>query len=133
METVKIACKLPQGLQIEVGYSLLNNGVIYGDKYRKILLNGCNSNVIAGAPAVLNPAPGITENVPKDVWEEWMKTAGKKHPAVLNSLIYVVRPDAASAADQALAAKSLKSGLEPLDPTKMPKGVTEAPVSGRDA
>lgn len=131
-ETVDIACKLPNGLVLEVGYAIVNNGVVRSDKYKAITLKGCNANlVIAGQPAVLNPEPGITANVPKDLWDAWLETAGKLHPAVRNNLIYVVRKDAGSAKSQADAARHLRSGLEPLDPNKMPAGVTEAPVDGR--
>lgn len=134
-DTVSIACKMPHGLKIEVGFRILNNGVVYGENYKTATLKGWNDNnpknLLMAAPSLLNPDPGITRGVSKDLWEAWLKEGGKNHPAVKNHLIYVLLPDADSAADQMDAAKSLKSGLEPLDPTKLPEGVTEAPVQGR--
>lgn len=138
-EMVTIACKLPHGLIIEVGYEIpkddkgasIGTNIVKTDNYKAVTLKGWNSNlVMAGQPALLNPEPGVTE-VPKDIWEAWVAGPGKRHPAVRNNLIYVVRKDAPSAKDQALAARVLRSGFEPLDPNKMPEGVTEAPVDGR--
>lgn len=134
-DKVTIACKLPHGLVLEVDYKIVNNGVVQGENYQRVTLNGTNDNnpkgLIMAPPSVLNPEPGITKGVSKDLWEEWLKKAGKNHPAVKNHLIYVLMDDADSAADQIAASASLRSGLEPLDPTKMPEGVTEAPVIGR--
>lgn len=133
METVNIACKMPHGLLLELGYEIINNGVVRSDTYKSITLKGTNSNlVIAGQPAVLNPEPGITQNVPKDFWEAWLASrAGKYHPAVRNGLIYVIPRDMGAAKDMQAAGRAARSGLEPLDPNKMPEGVTELPVEGR--
>jgi len=141
-ETVTIACKLPHGLTIEVGYEVPRDPrgnaqpfIVKTDKYAAVTLNGWNSNLIVQANqspiAPLHPEPGITNGVPKDLWEAWLAGAGKRHPAVLNGLIYVVRTDAPSAKSQAADVRQRKSGLEPLDPNKMPEGITEAPVDGR--
>jgi hypothetical protein len=133
METVDIAAKLPHGLVLEVGYRIVNNGVVRSDKYQSFTLKGWNSNLImAGQPAVLNPEPGITKNVPKDIWDAWVASpAGKNHPALKNGLVYVIPKDQKNAEAMAQAHSVLRSGLEPLDPNKMPEGVEEAPVEGR--
>lgn len=133
MEMVTIACKLPHGLTLELGYDIINNGVVRSDKYKTVTLKGTNSNlVIAGQPAVLNPEPGITANVPKDFWEAWLASkAGRNHPAVKNGLVLVIPKDAGAAKELQAEVRKARSGLEPLDPSKMPEGVEELPVDGR--
>lgn len=133
MEMVTIACKTPHGLVLEVGYDIINNGVVRSDKYKSFTLKGTNSNlVIAGQPAMLNPEPGVTPNIPKDFWEAWLASkAGKNHPAVKNGLIFVIPKDVGAAKELQTEVRKVRSGLEPLDPNKMPEGVEELPVDGR--
>jgi hypothetical protein len=90
METVTIGCRLPHGILIEVG---IENGGIAADgrpfprlqrteKYRKHQLRGTNALPHLFDPegkriegkAVLNAPPYINTHVPKDLWDEWIKT-----------------------------------------------------------
>lgn len=140
-DTVTIACKLPHGLVLELGYEIVNNGVVRSDKYKSYVLKGTNSNlVIAGQPAILNPEPGVTPNIPKDFWDAWIAAPTKenprggqgfRHPAFKNGLIFVIPKDAGAAKELQAEVRKVRSGFEPLDPNKMPEGVTESPVDGR--
>lgn len=138
MEIVKIGCKLPHGLTLEIGYQThikVDNRLVPQYKqlenYQAVTLKGSNSLIVAGAAALLNPDPGITE-VPKDFWDAWLaSTQGKQNIARKNGLIFVVPDDAASAKAQSIDVKALRSGLEPMDPSQLPEEVTEKPVDGR--
>lgn len=145
-EFVTVACKLPSGLMIEVGFEypkddrggVMGANVTRSEGYRRFALNGSNSTlVMAGQPAELNPAPGITQ-VPKDIWDAWVAPPAKgsrggmgfRHPAVKNGLIVVV-PAETDADTVRMSLETRRSGLEPLDPNKLPADIEEAPVDGR--
>lgn len=135
-EFLTIACKMPHGYLIEVGYKVGNGAdktaVVRTDKYRSMFLKGWNSNNPQGQQpiALLRPEPGITNGVPKDLWEEWVKLHPTNRP-LRNKLLYVVPHDADSALAVTLDHKGVKAGLEPIDPGALPTGITEAPVDGR--
>jgi hypothetical protein len=63
----------------------------------------------------------ITEGVPKDHWELWLKQ-NKDHPYVLNGLIYA-HESTSMLRGHAKEFEAQKCGLEPLDPGAMPKGL----------
>ena len=57
---------------------------------------------------------------------------GKHHPARKNGLLFVVPDDKAGAKSALRALEGRKTGFEPIDPNKLPEGVEEAPVLGRE-
>ena len=146
MELITIGCKLPHGLWLEVGIEHAPGvwgSSVRGPKYVRVKLNGTHAEFQKKAPtiqpiATLNPEPGLTQ-IPKTVWEDWIAKPtkdfkggmGYAHPARKNNLIFVV-PDAKEEATAVLqASESLRTGFEPLDPSKLPELIEEAPVDGR--
>lgn len=146
MELIRIGCKLPHGLWLEVGLERVEG--VYGSthrgpKYLRVLLNGTHAEFQRKAPtiqpvATLNPEPGLTD-IPKSLWEDWIAAPTKSnkggmgyaHPARVNNLIFVV-PDVKEEATAVLqAVESLRTGFEPLDPNKLPDLIEEAAVEGR--
>lgn len=138
MELIRIGCKLPSGLWLEVGVEHTEGawgGVVNGPKYAKVLLNGTHAEWMKKAPTIqpvasLNPEPGLTD-IPKAIWDAWIEGMGKSHPARLNNLIFVVPKQKEEATAVLQAVESLRSGFEPLDPDKLPDLIEEAPVDGR--
>lgn len=123
MALIKVGCKLPHGLILELGYRLekISGNIIKDDTYRRIVLNGTNSNLIQGAPAQRVQAPGITF-VDESDFDAWMK----KNNAlgfVKAGMIYKIASEAEGQAI-ALDLGSQKTGFEPLDSKAMPKGVS---------
>ena len=53
MSTVTVLCKKPYGVELQVGN-------------QKVVLNGYNSSAVAHGY-------GITENVPKELWDAWVE------------------------------------------------------------
>lgn len=91
-KTVVVGCKIPNGVKIR-------------GAGKEFTLNGANqSNVIGGY--------GITENVPADIVEDYMR-AHAKSPAVVNELIFVQK-DVRSARDAANERKAQKTGFEKI-------------------
>lgn len=100
---VTVGCKLPNGLVLKVGE-------------KKLMLRGSNSSRIVGGY-------GLT-SVPADLWDAWSKAyAGS--PFITRNLIFA-QTSAARAESQANEQASVKSGLEPIDPSKAPAGIEKA-------
>lgn len=99
--TVVMGCKLPHGYILELGT-------------RSFRLNGNNSARIVGGY-------GLTEGVPKDFAEAWLTKNADLAP-VKNGLVFIqssMKEARAEAADR----RTLKTGLEPVDPmAKTPDG-----------
>lgn len=96
MATVTIACRLPNGLTLEV------DGV-------KKTINGYNSvasSLIVGEHNKI----GVTEDVDKSFWDKWREIY-KDHPICVNQHVYETKSES-SAKAQAKELKGVKSGLD---------------------
>lgn len=92
-ETVIVGCKLPNGIIMQVGEATH-------------VINGFNhSNVIAGH--------GITNDVPKDLWEAWLKE-NKDRDLCKNGFIFAHGEEVATKAE-AKEKAATKSKTEPLE------------------
>ncbi len=101
MSTVTIACKLPNGLILDIPGA------------PSITLNGANHpDAIAGH--------GFTD-VPADFWEAWTKLYADFQP--LKKELIFAQGSERSAVSKAKERKGEKSGLEGLDPDKPGKGL----------
>lgn len=102
-----IGCKLP-------------NGMVIRGAGKEFKLNGANSSLIedprTGQKASLLHGFGVTEDVPADIWDEFLKTHGKT-PAVVNGLVFA-QNDMASVKSAAKEREKQKTGLEQADPKK---------------
>lgn len=123
MTMVKVGCKLPHGLICELGIKLDGFNVIRTSVYKRVTLNGTNTNLIKGAPASVNQAPGITM-VDEEFITTWLKD-NKNLGFVKAKMIYIIANDAEGAAI-AIDQGKLKTGFEPLDPSKAPKDIAKA-------
>lgn len=146
VQTVTIGCKLPHGMILEVGYQVVaadKNGREYASvkrlpNYKRIRLNGWSdmdgSREAARAgimlpPARLQPTAGITKDVPRDFWQEWKKNHAEMFRKLEEKGVLFEAKDDAEARAKAIDsnAPSVKCGLEPLDPKKLPvAGVVKA-------
>lgn len=114
-KTCTIGCKLPTGFLMELGSKERDN-------YRAIKLNGINSAKIVGGF-------GITYGVPTELYDMWAK-ANAGRTMFKNGLIFKVEGrDDASVSDMAKTLKDQKTGMERLDPKKLPKGMADVQKS----
>lgn len=136
METVSIGCRLPNGLKLEVGFSVSDKGnggapfamVRKLENYATYTLRGTNQSLIVRdqtrkAVAVLpnqrGREPFINANVPKDVWERWFKDNAKSWFVTSGNVFLVPKNDASTVKAVALdAAAKSKPLFEPLDPAE---------------
>lgn len=73
---------------------------------------------------------GLTPGVPRDFWEKWLED-NRDSALVKNHLIFA-QPNEASARDAARERAGLRSGLEPMDPEKLPNDVRRVQKATRD-
>jgi hypothetical protein len=106
-DTVTVGCKLPHGIHMD----LQNKG----ESRKRVTLKGNNDKKVIGGF-------GITENVPKAHFDEWIKR-NKNHPSVTGGYIFSMR-DMASAEAAAEERKDLRNGLEALDQEKPAKDIS---------
>jgi hypothetical protein len=67
---------------------------------------------------------GITQGIPKDVWDKWLEQ-NKDSAMVQNKLVFAYEDSNQTFARAAKQRKEgVRSGLEPLDPFNLPKGIT---------
>lgn len=97
--TCVIGCKLPHGLVCELTNS--NKETI------RYTLKGANSARIIGGY-------GLTEGVPRDFFEQWLRK-NSKHPAVVQGSVFM-HTSTASAIDHAKDNRKVLTGLEPINP-----------------
>jgi len=131
-ETVSIGCRLPNGITLEVGYTVSHNrqGGAPFARYQKnkdyatFTLKGTNQHLIirgpdgrpfATAPARRGREPYINLNVPKDLWDRWCKEH-QDSPLLTGGQLFVVpKLDDAKAAGLDAQAKA-PALFEPMDP-----------------
>lgn len=133
MPTVTIACKLPHGLLLRNFKMEETQEPVMGGGFRSVKvarqvgdtvrING-NAHPQDKAPIqtiVQGTGYALTPGVDKEFWDAWL-VANKDHMAVRNGLIFAHEKEA-SAVAEAREKKSVRSGLERLDPDKLPRGI----------
>lgn len=110
---VTVGCKLPHGLIISAKNT---EGEIVS-----VTLKGANDARIIGGY-------GITEFVPKDLWDAWIRK-NAKFAAVLNGSVFI-HNDLKSAESVAKERRDVMSGFEAVDPLK--NGMLKGPTGELD-
>jgi len=105
-KTISVGCKLPNGLWLDL--------TIPGQPQRRFRLKGTNSARVIGGF-------GITENVPEDFFNEWMRL-NKGLPFVTNGLVFAHK-QLASVKTEAKARASMVNGLEGINKDKPGSGI----------
>jgi len=130
--TVSVACKLPHGLVLRV-FSIVERDMPVmggGVKTERIAEPRAESAVVHGWSHAQNSAPhctiiggyAITDNIDKGLWDLWL-SQNKDSAMVKNGLIFA-NEKAESTTGKAKDGGKIQSGLERLDPTKLPGKIT---------
>lgn len=131
-EQVQVACRLPNGYVIEVGFSVNVQGrrgspfAMYrkNKDYKSVTLRGLNQRSIIrdtdGKPMAMAPAQvgrkDVVTLVPKEFWDAWVK-ANSENWALVNGHIYLVPKDETSAKAVAIDMKAKQGNVfEPMNP-----------------
>src|SRR5262245_15898253 len=112
METCVVGCKLPHGLNLDL---ILKKGADgQPDETQRILLKGKNASHIVGGY-------GLTQNVPKEAFEQWLKDNARRKFVRNGSVFMEVSEQRARSA--AKERRGEKTGLEAIDPLAKKNGV----------
>lgn len=128
-DTVVVACKLPHGLLLQLQREIEVAEPSPSDPGRKVkrherfgethAIAGCARPVGAdGDFAPVAGGYGLTYDIPRDFWETWLRQNAEL-PAVVNGFIFA-HGKAAETRAQAKAGEAGLSGLEPVNPNKLP-------------
>ena len=137
--TVTVACKLPHGLVLRVFDMIPTQEPVMGGGYRevKIARELPQTYVVNGNSHPQNKAPkspisggyALTFGIPKDFWDRWLKE-NEQSDMVLNGLIFAhEKPDYVQ--DKAEDNETVTTGLERLNPDRLPKGLER--FNGKEA
>lgn len=108
MATVTVSCKTPNGFSMEVDKKI-------------VVINGWNSKEAFVVPCADGVKAALTSGVDAEFWKSWLATH-KNHPLVTNGMVFAENTDD-KARDATKERKSVKSGLEALNPNDKSNGV----------
>jgi hypothetical protein len=133
-ETVTVACKIPNGLVMRLFEMVPGTEPVMGGGSREvkvsrqkgptITLNGPSVRFGDIPPFSIVGGYALTPNVPADFFEEWKKQ-NSEQMFIKNNLIFA-HGKTETASDRAREQNDVKSGLERIDPEKLPKGIQKA-------
>lgn len=127
--TVVVACKLPHGLVLQLQREISVSEPSPSDPGRKVArferhgethtLNGCARPVgVDGDFAETAGGYGLTFDIPADFWAAWLEQNAEL-PAVKNGFVFA-HERAREVRAKAKAGEAGLSGLEPVNPKKLP-------------
>lgn len=132
--TVTVACKLPHGMILRVFDMVEKDEAVMGGGFRtaKVAQERAARVMINGNAHPQNEAPrsqiaagfALTHNVNKEFWEQWL-SQNKDSDVVANGLIFAHGSES-SAVAESKDKVAVRSGLERLDPAKLPKRIQKA-------
>lgn len=142
-DTVTIGCRLPNGIELEVGYetTVVGSGGAPYTRYRKlsdykaVRLKGTGQHLILRdplgkpvgqtLPGKRDAEPFYNHGVPVDFWQRWV-SEHKDSPLLLKGQLFVV-PKPGDTAAVTKDAKAISPNIfQPLDPTQPFKTETHA-------
>lgn len=132
--TVTVACKLPSGIILRVFQMVEHSEPVMGGGSKKVkVAHQMGKSVrIRGFAVPFGATPavpivggyGLTPNVDAEFFDLWLKQNADSE-IVQNNLIFAHEKQADAAA-QAAEQAEIRSGLEPIDPKRLPKGIEPA-------
>lgn len=135
--TVTVACKLPHGLILRIFDMAETQEPVMGGGSRtvKVARERPERAVLNGWSHPQNRAPAhpiisgfaLTHGIDKDLWDAW-KAQNIENDIVKNHLVFAHEKDANVAAE-AKEKRGVRSGLERLDPAKLPRGIQKSDLS----
>jgi len=134
--TITVACKLPHGLVLRLFDQVDQDEQTPGGGTRtvkraqvrpgQIVIRGylTKHKGVTVQPVAEGSSYAYTENVDKDAFDLWMKQ-NADNPVVVNKLIFgAEKADMIRGFVREFAA--VRNGLEPIDPSRVPKGIKTA-------
>lgn len=134
--TVTVACKLPHGLILRL-YDMVDfDEPAAGGGYRtikraqprpgQVVIKGYLSRYRGASiqPLAESSSYALTHGVDKDFFDRWL-VDNKDNPAVVNKLIFASdKPETVQGIAREHA--KVRTGLEPINPSRLPRGIETA-------
>ena len=138
-DTVIVGCKIPNGLILQLSHMERSSEPVMGGGHRDVKLGRKvgPKYVIKGPAFQVGVMPryliaggyALTSGIPKDFWEEWLEQ-NKEADYVKNDLV-IAHQSMEDLERHCLDNEHLKTGLEPMDPTRLPRGLETADEMGK--
>lgn len=131
--TVTVGCKIPNGLVLRVFRMEDHDEPMFGGGTKTVKravaepatvrLNGWARYKGQDLPYEVRHGAGLTYGVDADLFAKWLEQ-NKDSDLVRNGLVFAQAPKPGEVQAQAKDHRSLKSGLEPIDPGNLPAEFT---------
>lgn len=124
METVAVACKIPNGVRAQlrdVRGVVTQEHVFKGPPKPLVLIEQSFEQELRTG------GYGITEGVPKEFWDKWEADNAGNH--MLTGSLVMSGPDAGSLLSMAREMGAIRSGMEAADPENPAPGLEKATVN----
>ena len=138
MAVVTVASKLPWPVMLHVDEMVDVEEQVFGGGVRivsrarqkgaSVKINGMSHPVDKAPLHQIIGGYALTPNVDADFWATWLKQnsePGKESEMVKNRLIFA-HEKSSYAESQSREQAAIRSGLEPIDPSKLPRGIQKA-------
>lgn len=132
--TVIVGCKLPNGIILQLCRREASREPVMGGGHRDVdVWRKFGDKYVVKGPAVpFGTVPkyliaggyALTSGIPEDFWEQWL-AQNAESDIVKNELI-IAHKTMEDVENQCIGNENHRSGLEPIDPRRLPKGVTTA-------
>ncbi|MFM0141740.1 hypothetical protein [Paraburkholderia sp. RL18-085-BIA-A] len=134
--TVTVASKFPMDFTLRIYDFVKRYEPVMGGGTREVKIaerrRGSKEFIVQGNSWAQNRGPhqtlnfgyAITSGIPKAFWDEWLEQ-NKDADYVVNGMLFA-HAETASTMSEAREKEKEKSGLERLDPNKLPKGIETA-------
>lgn len=134
--TVTVASKLAMDFILRLYAFKSRNELVMGGGSREVkqaeVVHGVPEYTIQGNSWAQNKGPhqqiasgyAITHGIPKEFWERWLEQ-NKESDVIRNGIIFA-HAESASTMAEAREKVDVTSGMERLDPNKLPKGLRTA-------
>lgn len=134
--TVAVASKLPMDFILRLYTWVTRNELVMGGGSREVRVaeaaRGTKEFIVQGNSWAQNKGAhqqivggyAITHGIPKAFWEQWLEQ-NKDADIVVNGMLFA-HGETASTIAEAKEKEGQKSGLERLDPNKLPKGLQKS-------
>lgn len=129
--TVTIACKMPNGLILRLFDMIDGSEPVMGGGTRsvkvaqevseRVVIHGFSHPQNAAPKALIVGGYALTSGVSKEFWDRWLKD--NANTAIVKNRLIFAHEKQDNTKAEAREKKETRSGLERLDPKKLPKGI----------
>lgn len=134
--TVIVGCKIPNGIVLQLSTFESTQEPVMGGGHRDVKIGRKvgEKYVVKGPSTPFGMVPrylvaggyALTSGIPREFWDEWVK---QNHDAdIVRRQLVIAHSTMEDVERQCLDNEKLLTGLEPIDPNNLPRGIQTAEV-----